>query len=106
MSNFSHYYYSDNNKTREMDDDDLPSKEKRPVNFRLCTVSGYTTELLEIRADEPTFNVLVIPGNPGIVTYYKEFVESLYELLGGSATVTGKTWVFPSVGHISQTKKV
>lgn len=29
----------------------------------------------------------------GIVTFYKDFVESLYELLGGSASVTGKELV-------------
>lgn len=88
---------------------------------------SYTTELLEIRADDPKFHVLFIPGNPGefcfifvrmcvvriffevvvelilrriifffnvgVVTFYKEFVESLYEVLGGHASVTGKTWL-------------
>lgn len=86
---------------------------------------SYTTEILEIRADDPTLHVVVIPGNPGgfvcfwvfrrvflsvtdsivriviwvvgivgVVLFYKEFLESLYELLGGTASVTGKTWVF------------
>ncbi|VVA15427.1 PREDICTED: lipid droplet-associated [Prunus dulcis] len=71
---------------------------KRRATFRLCNVSSYTTEILEIRADDPTLHVVVIPGNPGIVLFYKEFLESLYELLGGTASVT-------AVGHISQTKK-
>ncbi|BFG38517.1 lipid droplet-associated hydrolase isoform X2 [Prunus yedoensis var. nudiflora] len=71
---------------------------KRRASFRLCNVSSYTTEILEIRADDPTLHVVVIPGNPGVVLFYKEFLESLYELLGGTASVT-------AVGHISQTKK-
>ncbi|KAM2104687.1 hypothetical protein ACFX1R_015261 [Malus domestica] len=71
---------------------------KNRATFRLCNVSSFTTEVLEIPADNPTLHVLVIPGNPGIVSFYKDFVESLYELLGGAASVT-------AVGHISHTKK-
>ncbi|XP_056158861.1 uncharacterized protein LOC115671535 isoform X2 [Syzygium oleosum] len=73
----------------------LPSK---AANFRLCNVSGCATELLEVRSDDPALHVLFIPGNPGIVTYYKDLVESLYDQLGGSASVT-------AVGHISHSKK-
>ncbi|KAM2104688.1 hypothetical protein ACFX1R_015261 [Malus domestica] len=65
---------------------------KNRATFRLCNVSSFTTEVLEIPADNPTLHVLVIPGNPGIVSFYKDFVESLYELLGGAASVTGKNW--------------
>ncbi|CAN6719588.1 unnamed protein product [Malus baccata var. baccata] len=72
---------------------------KNRATFRLCNVSSFTTEVLEIPADNPTLHVLVIPGNPGIVLFYKDFVESLYELLGGAASVT-------AVGHISHTKKM
>ncbi|XP_016652109.1 PREDICTED: lipid droplet-associated hydrolase isoform X3 [Prunus mume] len=71
---------------------------KRRATLRLCNVSSYATEILEIRADDPTLHVVVIPGNPGVVLFYKEFLQSLYELLGGTASVT-------AVGHISQTKK-
>ncbi|KAF5473918.1 hypothetical protein F2P56_005864 [Juglans regia] len=74
------------------------SEAKRPAAFRLCKVSGYMTELLEIRADDPKLHVLFIPGNPGIVAFYKDFVESLYEFLGGHASVT-------AIGHVSHTKK-
>ncbi|XP_059462598.1 uncharacterized protein LOC132191540 [Corylus avellana] len=74
------------------------SRTKRRAGFRLCTVSSYTTELLEIRADDPKMNVLFIPGNPGVVTFYKDFVESLYDFLGGNASIT-------AIGHISHTKK-
>ncbi|KAL9271418.1 Lipid droplet-associated hydrolase-like protein, partial [Drosera capensis] len=37
----------------------------RQADFRLCNVSGYMTELLEIEAENPKFHVLFIPGNPG-----------------------------------------
>ncbi|CAI0462807.1 unnamed protein product [Linum tenue] len=68
------------------------------ANFRVCKVSSYTTELLEIQADNPTVHVLFVPGNPGfclfttgVVSFYKEFVESLYGSLGGTASITGNT---------------
>ncbi|CAN1306515.1 Lipid droplet-associated hydrolase [Linum perenne] len=70
----------------------------KAANLRLCKVSSYTTELLEIQSDNPTLHVLVIPGNPGVVSFYKEFVESLYGSLGGTASIT-------AIGHIAQTKK-
>ncbi|OWM82567.1 lipid droplet-associated hydrolase isoform X2 [Punica granatum] len=70
----------------------------KAANFRLCNVSGFTTELLEVRSEDPTLHVLFIPGNPGVITFYKDFLESLYELLGGSMSVT-------AVGHISQSQK-
>ncbi|KAL3625665.1 hypothetical protein CASFOL_030519 [Castilleja foliolosa] len=34
-------------------------------------------------------HVLFIPGNPGVISFYTDFLESLYELLGGNASVTG-----------------
>ncbi|XP_048432611.1 uncharacterized protein LOC103940786 [Pyrus x bretschneideri] len=71
---------------------------KNRATFRPCNLSSFTTEILQIPADNPTLHVLVIPGNPGIVSFYKDFVESLYDLLGGAASVT-------AVGHISHTKK-
>ncbi|CAN1306516.1 hypothetical protein LINPERPRIM_LOCUS26820 [Linum perenne] len=70
----------------------------KAANLRLCKVSSYTTELLEIQSDNPTLHVLVIPGNPaviclqtGVVSFYKEFVESLYGSLGGTASITGNS---------------
>ncbi|XP_021665079.2 uncharacterized protein LOC110653649 isoform X2 [Hevea brasiliensis] len=71
---------------------------RRPVISRLCNVSGHTSELLEIRADDLKLHVLFIPGNPGVIAFYKDFLESLYERLGGVASIT-------AIGHISHTKK-
>ena len=90
------------------------------MSFFVGLVS-YNTELLEIRADDPKMHVLFIPGNPGkfgfillcvvvlilitrikecllivtigVVTFYKDFVESLYEFLEGHVSITGKTWL-------------
>lgn len=33
-------------------------------------------------------------GIAGGVPFFKDFVEALYELLGGTASVTGKNWLF------------
>ncbi|PVH37471.1 hypothetical protein PAHAL_5G012600 [Panicum hallii] len=65
---------------------------------RICMVSSFATELLEIRSKEPSLHVLVIPGNPGIAAFYKDFVEALYENLGGQASIT-------AIGHISHSQK-
>jgi len=83
-------------------------------------LSSYVSEVLEIRAEVPKLHVLLVPGNPGVasivclrafvsmlylfsclrllvflivagvVLFYKDFVEFLYELLEGTASVTGK----------------
>ncbi|XP_042040124.1 lipid droplet-associated hydrolase-like [Salvia splendens] len=71
---------------------------KKSANYRLANISGFKTDLLEINSNEPKLHVLLIPGNPGVVSFYTEFLESLYELLGGTASVTG-------ISHISQSKK-
>ncbi|OMO82530.1 hypothetical protein CCACVL1_11932, partial [Corchorus capsularis] len=78
--------------------EDLHSDVKKCVNLRLCNVSGSMTEILEIHADNPSFHVVFVPGNPGVITFYKEFVESLFECLGGNASVS-------AVGYAGQTEK-
>ncbi|CAN0879405.1 Lipid droplet-associated hydrolase [Linum grandiflorum] len=70
----------------------------KAANLRVCKVSSYTTELLEIESDNPTLHVLFVPGNPGVISFYKEFVESLYGSLGGTASIT-------AIGHIAHTEK-
>ncbi|XP_019432589.1 PREDICTED: uncharacterized protein LOC109339583 isoform X2 [Lupinus angustifolius] len=78
----------------------LLAKAKRYTHFRLCDVSSYTSEILEeIHADAPSLHVLFVPGNPGDILFYRDFVEYLYELLEGTASVT-------AIGHVSQTRKV
>ncbi|CAI9289749.1 unnamed protein product [Lactuca saligna] len=67
-------------------------------NFRLCNVSGRKTELVEIHATNPRFHVLFIPGNPGVVSFYTDFLESLYEQMGETASITG-------IGYISHSEK-
>ncbi|XVF55818.1 hypothetical protein PTKIN_Ptkin06aG0067300 [Pterospermum kingtungense] len=84
--------------TREMGFEDLHSDVKKCVNLRLCNVSGCMTEILEIHADHPSIHVVFVPGNPGVITFYKEFVESLFEFLGGTASVS-------AVGSAGQTEK-
>ncbi|XP_019432590.1 PREDICTED: uncharacterized protein LOC109339583 isoform X3 [Lupinus angustifolius] len=77
----------------------LLAKAKRYTHFRLCDVSSYTSEILEeIHADAPSLHVLFVPGNPGDILFYRDFVEYLYELLEGTASVT-------AIGHVSQTRK-
>lgn len=76
----------------------LMNETKRHVKSRLCRVSGSMTEMMEIQAENPTFHVLFIPGNPGVVSFYKDFLESLYEFLGGNASVI-------AIGQISHTSK-
>uniref|UniRef100_A0A453GR09 AB hydrolase-1 domain-containing protein n=1 Tax=Aegilops tauschii subsp. strangulata TaxID=200361 RepID=A0A453GR09_AEGTS len=77
-----------------------PFPPRARATARVCMVSSFATELLEIRSREPSpsLHVLVVPGNPGIVGFYKDFVEALYENLGGQASVT-------AIGHISHGQK-
>ncbi|KAK7284806.1 hypothetical protein RJT34_19559 [Clitoria ternatea] len=79
-------------------DNNLLTKARRCANFRLCNVSSYTSEILEIQAKAPTLHVLFVPGNPGVILFYKDFVEFLYELLGGTANIT-------AIGNVSHSRK-
>ncbi|XP_064967965.1 uncharacterized protein LOC135582277 isoform X4 [Musa acuminata AAA Group] len=71
---------------------------RKQATVRTCTVSGFPIELLEMRSEESSLHVLLIPGNPGIVLYYKDFVEAIYQLLEGQASVT-------AIGHICHAAK-
>ncbi|WZZ42289.1 hypothetical protein YC2023_038548 [Brassica napus] len=77
---------------------ELMNEAKRSVNFRLCRVSGSMTEVMEIQAESPKYHVLFIPGNPGVVSFYNDFLESLHQFLDGNASIT-------AVGQISHTSK-
>ncbi|CAN1133979.1 Lipid droplet-associated hydrolase [Linum perenne] len=50
----------------EMGTEYLDAEVAKSANFRVCKVSSYTTELLEIQSDDPTVHVLFVPGNPAI----------------------------------------
>ncbi|KAI3791581.1 hypothetical protein L2E82_05411 [Cichorium intybus] len=76
----------------------VSQKSNSIANFRLCNVSGRKTELVEIHARNPKFHVLFIPGNPGVVSFYTDFLESLYEQMGETASITG-------IGYISHSEK-
>ncbi|KAI3822703.1 hypothetical protein L1987_10299 [Smallanthus sonchifolius] len=67
-------------------------------NFRLCNVSGWKTELVEIHATNPRLHILFVPGNPGVISFYTDFLESLYEQMGEAASIT-------AIGHISHSEK-
>ncbi|XP_025658042.1 uncharacterized protein [Arachis hypogaea] len=85
------------NKGMDVDAHLLP-KSTKSANFRLCNVSGYKSEILEIHAVAPIMHVLLLPGNPGVILFYKDFVEFLYDQLEGNASIT-------AIGHISHTRK-
>ncbi|KAG0457918.1 hypothetical protein HPP92_023075 [Vanilla planifolia] len=86
------------NKDWSMSEDKFPFFSRKQATARKCLVSGFSTELLEVIPEEPSLNVLLIPGNPGVISFYKEFVEALYENLGGYASIT-------AIGHISHSRQ-
>nr|AAF02130.1 unknown protein [Arabidopsis thaliana] len=57
----------------------LMNETKRHVKSRLCRVSGSMTEMMEIQAENPTFHVLFIPGNPVIIQidFIRQELESV-----------------------------
>ncbi|KAL0910499.1 hypothetical protein M5K25_021488 [Dendrobium thyrsiflorum] len=85
-------------KSCSMDDEELPSPYRKRATARNCLVSGFSTELVEVESEEAYLNVVVIPGNPGVASFYKDFVEALYEQLGGCASIT-------AIGHISHSRQ-
>ncbi|CAJ1883788.1 unnamed protein product [Sphenostylis stenocarpa] len=87
-------------------DNNLLAEPMRRANFRLCNVSGHISEVLEIRAEAPKLHVLFVPGNPGVILFYKDFVEFLYELLEGTASVTVMFLrELAAIGHVSHSRK-
>uniref|UniRef100_A0A0E0CD69 Lipid droplet-associated hydrolase n=1 Tax=Oryza meridionalis TaxID=40149 RepID=A0A0E0CD69_9ORYZ len=72
----------------------LRAFQREQATAKTCMVSSFVTDFLEIRAKEPSVHVLLIPGNPGIVAFYKDFIEELYENLGGQASITERGRLF------------
>ncbi|KXZ54305.1 hypothetical protein GPECTOR_5g390 [Gonium pectorale] len=60
---------------------------------RVCSVEGVATEVLRIDAcgGPARLQAVVFPGNPGSAAYFRKFMASLYEQLGGRADVLAVT---------------
>ncbi|CAA6660618.1 unnamed protein product [Spirodela intermedia] len=67
---------------------------------RLCEVSSFSTELMELHSEEPLLHILFIPGIQvhWIPSFYKEFIEAIYEIFEGSVSIT-------AICHLSHTKE-
>nr|GLL36448.1 lipid droplet-associated hydrolase [Ipomoea trifida] len=63
---------------------------KQHANFRLCNVSGYKTDLLEVHAQDPKLHVVFIPGNP-VMPEFSIFQLSSTYLMAKSANNSWKS---------------
>ncbi|XP_078169600.1 alpha/beta-Hydrolases superfamily protein isoform X2 [Carex rostrata] len=90
--------YTKERNTHLMEKVDTESFQRIQCVNRRCLISSFSVDLLEILSKKPLMHVLFIPGNPGIVSYYSDFIEALYENLGGNASVT-------VIGHTAQGRK-
>eukprot|EP00250_Pteridium_aquilinum_P016997 c23401_g1_i2 orf=78-1028(+) len=68
------------------------------VTMRVERINGYMTEVMEIQVKAPKLRVVFIPGNPGVISFYKSYLEALSHLLDGKANITG-------VSHVAHTAK-
>ncbi|KAH7435531.1 hypothetical protein KP509_06G068600 [Ceratopteris richardii] len=59
------------------------------ATLRAEKVNGYMTEILEISAESPRLKVVFIPGNPGIILFYKSYLEALACSFDGKANILG-----------------
>ncbi|KAL0316062.1 UNVERIFIED_CONTAM: Lipid droplet-associated hydrolase [Sesamum radiatum] len=99
VSTSSRRFFSARRVNPQMSSESLSLIQKRKhANFRVINVSGFKTDLMEIPSHDPALHVLFIPGNPGVISFYTDFLELLYESLGGTASVT-------AIGHISHSEK-
>jgi pimeloyl-ACP methyl ester carboxylesterase len=74
--------------------DPVPFEEISPRKITQY-VNGKFTELLCVESRKPELNVLIIPGNPGVVSFYEDFVKYLWHFLDGKASIT----VICHLGH-------
>ncbi|KAJ7521624.1 hypothetical protein O6H91_19G061600 [Diphasiastrum complanatum] len=56
--------------------------------LRTQEVGGHTTEFLELHSLKPSVQIVLVPGNPGAVVFYRDYVESLFKNLDGKASIT------------------
>lgn len=59
--------------------------------------AGWLTDALGLKATSPTpsLQLLIIPGNPGLGSFYTRFIEELHALFQGTADV----WAVSNLGH-------
>ncbi|KAK4392032.1 Lipid droplet-associated hydrolase [Sesamum angolense] len=115
VSTSSRRFFSARRVNPQMSSESLSLIQKRKhANFRVINVSGFKTDLMEIPSHDPALHVLFIPGNPdtkrflkadetgcltGVISFYTDFLELLYESLGGVASVTGKPFNSAALSH-------
>jgi hypothetical protein len=51
-------------------------------------IGGHMTKLLELHAQKFALRIVFVPGNPSVVIYYQEYLDVLYDILKGGASVT------------------
>ncbi|KAI5067467.1 hypothetical protein GOP47_0017995 [Adiantum capillus-veneris] len=68
------------------------------TTLRVERINGYMTELMEILVEAPKLRVVFIPGNPGIIPFYKSYLEALSQSFGENANITG-------IGYVGHTCK-
>lgn len=65
---------------------------------RTLTVGGcWLTEAIGIKATtpaQPVLQLLIIPGNPGLCSFYEAFIRSLHDIFKGTADV----WAISNLG--------
>lgn len=59
------------------------------ASMRLERINGHMTELLEINVEAPKLRVVFFPGNPGIISFYKIYLEALSQRFNGRARIIG-----------------
>ncbi|CAM6026570.1 unnamed protein product [Sphagnum balticum] len=51
-------------------------------------IGGHMTKLLELHTQKSALQIVFVPGNPSVVIYYQEYLDVLYDILKGGASVT------------------
>ncbi|KAK3895159.1 hypothetical protein Pcinc_001125 [Petrolisthes cinctipes] len=68
------------------------------VTRHSISVRGCPTEVLTLGqtlSENPSNLILIIPGNPGITSYYTDFMETIYDGMGKTHSV----WIVSHAGH-------
>lgn len=68
------------------------------VSLRVERINGHMTELMEIQVEAPNLRIVFIPGNPGVISFYRSYLEALSHIFNGRAKIIG-------VSHAGHTAK-